>query len=82
VVEEVTPPAVEPRKKRRTTAELKAHFLSKAQEAEERERAEVIRLVADAHDTLKEAMSLEAHKPHAQALNQIVNALAIIIARK
>jgi len=66
-------------KKRRTAAELRAYHLAEAKKAEEREKMEVLRLVSDAHDTLTESMSLEAHKPHAPAFQQAQKILKDII---
>lgn len=64
----------------RTPAERRAFHLAEAARAEQREKDDVLRLVSDAHDTLAEAMSLDAHKPHAQAFGQATNLLKAIIA--
>ena len=70
--------AVEKRK-RRTAAERRAFHLEEAKKAEEQEKADVLRLLSEAHDTMTEAMSLEAHKPHAQACNQTLQLLKTLI---
>lgn len=66
--------------RRRSPAELRAFHLAEAARAEQREKDDVLRLASDAHDTLAEAMSLEAHKPQAQAFTQASNILKAIIA--
>jgi uncharacterized membrane protein YcfT len=66
---------VKPTRTRRTLAERKLALHAALQSLEAKERAEVLRLVADAHDTLKEAMTLNAAKPHIGHLQGAVNAL-------
>ncbi len=76
--DEIAPPKPAP-KKRRSAAELRAFYTAKVKETEEREKADVLRLLSDAHDTLGEAMSLEASKPHAPAFNQAMTILKNLI---
>lgn len=65
---------------RRTLAERKQAAQNELLRIESLEKGEVLRLVSDAHDTLKEALSLAAAKPHTAALQGAVNALAASIA--
>lgn len=77
----MTEPITSPSKKsRRTPAELRAYHLEQAKLQEGREKADVLKLVSDAHDTLGEAASYEAAKPHAALLGQTQTALKQIIA--
>lgn len=67
-------------KKRRTPAELKAHLLEQIKVQEARERAELQRLVADAHDTLAEASALAEAKPYLAAVTNALGQLKPILA--
>lgn len=71
--------AAERAKKRRTPAEMKAYFAQKIKEAELREKAEVMRLISDAHDTLAEAKNYEAATPHRAAIDATLQALSRVL---
>lgn len=72
-------PTTTPKKTRRTPAELKAHHLAQVKIQEDRERAEVQRLVADAHDTLASAAALEASKPYTATLNAALGPIKTVL---
>lgn len=71
-----------PKGKRRTAAEVKADLQARIKAIEERQAGEVLRLVSDAYDTLKEAMSLEAAKPHVTTLTNVLKALDPVVAQR
>jgi hypothetical protein len=68
------------KKRRRTPSELKAHLMGQIKVQEEREKAEAVRLISDAHDTLVCAAALEAAKPHIAALNAAKTHLSAVLA--
>ena len=74
------PTATTPKQKRRTPAELKAHYLLKAKEAEEAEKAAAARLLTVAHDAVASAAAYESSKPHAPTMNSVLQGLKAIIA--
>lgn len=62
-------------RKRRSAVEMKQALQEQIRALEERERAEVLRLVCDAYDTLREASSLDAARPHHAVLAGVLKAL-------
>ena len=66
-------------RKRFTLEEKEARLQSELKEIELRRKGEAMRLVSDAHDTLKEALSLSDTKPHAAALQGSLTVLATVI---
>lgn len=72
-----TPEPAQPLRKRRTVDEIRAYHEAELKRLAEREKAEVIRLLAHAHDLVA-----EAHKmPAAKAVNMggIVTSLGAVI---
>ena len=60
---EAAQPPEKTTRKRRTPEEVRAFLNEQLKNLEAREKAEVLRLLSDAHDTIKEAAALQAAKP-------------------
>lgn len=66
-------------RKRRTKAELRAWLEGELRRLAEEEKAEVVKLVSDAHDTLSKALQMPAAKGVAPTMNQIVTATKALL---
>lgn len=77
MTEEKTPTTT---KKRRTPAEMKAYHEGELKRLAAEEKAEVVRLLSNAHDTVEEAGALAAAAPLKPTIVQILTALKAQIA--